>query len=98
MVFAQVARKSIPEKLDLLNNNVLKDTDKHCVRSLNGFRVTEEILRAVPNVYNFRLALRAVKLWAKRELNTHTDSNGAKLQSQSNIYYKKSIECLLCGG
>lgn len=37
-----------------------------------GYRVTEEILRNVPNIHNFRLTLRAIKLWAKRELNTHT--------------------------
>ncbi|XP_049906248.1 poly(A) polymerase type 3-like [Epinephelus moara] len=30
------------------------------------YRVTEEILRAVPNVHNFRLTLRAIRLWAKR--------------------------------
>ncbi|XP_049418449.1 poly(A) polymerase type 3-like [Epinephelus fuscoguttatus] len=30
------------------------------------YRVTEEILRAVPNMHNFRLTLRAIRLWAKR--------------------------------
>lgn len=34
---------------------------------LAGSRVTDEILRLVPNLENFRLTLRAVKLWAKRE-------------------------------
>ncbi|XP_044024323.1 poly(A) polymerase type 3-like [Siniperca chuatsi] len=66
LVFARVALKSIPENLDLLNDNLLKNIDKRCVRSLNGYRVTEEILRLVPNIHNFRLALRAIKLWAKR--------------------------------
>ena len=31
-----------------------------------GSRVTDEILRLVPDVNTFRMALRAVKLWAKR--------------------------------
>ncbi|XP_044232967.1 poly(A) polymerase type 3-like isoform X1 [Thunnus albacares] len=66
LVFAQVALKSIPENLDLCNNKLVKGRDKHCVRSLNGYRVTEEILSLVPNVFNFRLTLRAIKLWAKR--------------------------------
>lgn len=36
-----------------------------------GYRVTEEILRSVPNVQSFKLVLRAIKLWAKREF-SHT--------------------------
>jgi poly(A) polymerase len=44
---------------------LLKNLDPKCVRSLNGCRVTDEILRLVPNIDNFRLALRAIKLWAK---------------------------------
>ncbi len=35
-----------------------------------GFRVSAQILHLVPNVDNFRLTLRAIKLWAKREWNT----------------------------
>ena len=36
------------------------------VRSLNGYRATCEILQLVPNVDKFRLTLRVVKLWAKK--------------------------------
>ncbi|KAM9356762.1 poly(A) polymerase type 3-like [Symphorus nematophorus] len=66
LVFALVARRSIPDSLNPLNDQLLKNIDKYCVRSLNGYRVTEEILRSVPNVHTFRLALRAIKLWATK--------------------------------
>lgn len=43
---------------DLSDPMLLKNLDQKCVRSLNGCRVTDEILRQVPNVENFRLTLR----------------------------------------
>lgn len=57
---------NISDSLDLRDDMLLKNLDKKCVRSLNGCRVTDEILRLVPNMENFRLTLRAIKLWAKR--------------------------------
>uniref|UniRef100_A0A3P8UHZ5 polynucleotide adenylyltransferase n=1 Tax=Cynoglossus semilaevis TaxID=244447 RepID=A0A3P8UHZ5_CYNSE len=63
MVIAVVVRKSIPESLNLLDDKLLQDMDKCSIRS---YRVTEEILHLVPNIHNFQLALRAIKLWAKR--------------------------------
>lgn len=49
----------------MADNNILKSLDERCVRSLNGSRVTDDILRLVPNVATFRIALRTIKLWAK---------------------------------
>lgn len=56
----------MPDDLDLADDNLLKGLDERCVRSLNGSRVTDEILRLVPKIDAFRIALRCIKLWAKR--------------------------------
>ncbi|XP_058790220.1 poly(A) polymerase type 3 [Phymastichus coffea] len=66
MLFAKLALKEVPDSMDLRDDMLLKNLDQKCVRSLNGCRVTDEILRLVPNIENFRLALRAIKLWAKK--------------------------------
>uniref|UniRef100_UPI00358EF679 poly(A) polymerase gamma isoform X2 n=1 Tax=Myxine glutinosa TaxID=7769 RepID=UPI00358EF679 len=66
VLFARLALQVIPDNLDLRDNSLLKNLDIRCIRSLNGCRVTDEILHLVPNVENFRMALRAIKLWAKR--------------------------------
>uniref|UniRef100_A0A4W3GQH9 polynucleotide adenylyltransferase n=1 Tax=Callorhinchus milii TaxID=7868 RepID=A0A4W3GQH9_CALMI len=66
LVFARLALQTIPDNLDLRDDSRLKNLDIRCIRSLNGCRVTDEILHLVPNKENFRLTLRAVKLWAKR--------------------------------
>ncbi|KAI9099922.1 polymerase [Phlyctochytrium arcticum] len=66
LLFAQLDRSTVPDDLDLSDDNLLKGLDERCIRSLNGSRVTDEILRLVPNIDAFRIALRCVKLWAKR--------------------------------
>ncbi|KAI0019020.1 Poly(A) polymerase [Xylariomycetidae sp. FL0641] len=54
------------KKLFLTNNEYLRGLDDRELRSLNGTRVTNEILNLVPEQSTFRLALRAIKLWAQR--------------------------------
>jgi poly(A) polymerase len=68
LVFARMALKEIPNDIDLKNNDLLKNLDPKCIRSLNGVRVADEILEQVPNVDNFKLTLRAIKLFAKGNL------------------------------
>ncbi|XP_019493086.1 PREDICTED: poly(A) polymerase beta [Hipposideros armiger] len=65
ILFARLALQTIPEDLDLRDDSLLKNLDIRCIRSLNGCRVTDEILHLVPNIDNFRLTLRAIRLWAK---------------------------------
>ncbi|EDR12242.1 uncharacterized protein LACBIDRAFT_311442 [Laccaria bicolor S238N-H82] len=67
-LMARLALSSIPDDLSLQDDNLLRNLDERCVRSLGatGSRVIDEILRLVPNVQVFRDALRCIKLWAQR--------------------------------
>ncbi|KAG6330921.1 hypothetical protein ID866_8171 [Astraeus odoratus] len=65
-LMARLALSSIPDDLSLKDNNLLRNLDERCVRSLNGSRVNDEILRLVPNVQVYRDSLRCIKLWAQR--------------------------------
>ena len=60
LTFAQLKSKEIPDGLDLKDHEILRFMDIKCIRSLNGCRVTDEILSLVPNQESFRL-VRSVK-------------------------------------
>ncbi|KAI8620218.1 Poly(A) polymerase central domain-containing protein [Chytriomyces sp. MP71] len=66
LLCARLNVPTVPNDLELKDDNLLKTLDERCVRSLNGSRVTDEILRLVPNVDSFRTALRCIKYWAKQ--------------------------------
>ncbi|XP_050444385.1 poly(A) polymerase type 3-like [Adelges cooleyi] len=66
MLFARLSLKEVPENIDLQRDELLRNLDPKCVRSLNGCRVTDSILRLVPNKEEFKKTLIAIKLWAKR--------------------------------
>ncbi|GAA5857214.1 hypothetical protein JCM8547_009376 [Rhodosporidiobolus lusitaniae] len=66
LLFSRLALPSIPDDLSLADDNLLRNLDERCVRSLGGSRVTDEMLRLVPDVPVFREALRTIKLWAQR--------------------------------
>lgn len=65
-LLASLNRPDIPEDLELQDNRILAGLDERTVRSLGGSRVTDDILRLVPNVAVFRDSLRCIKLWAQR--------------------------------
>ncbi|KAF7302260.1 Poly polymerase pla1 [Mycena indigotica] len=65
-LMARLALSSIPDNLSLRDDTLLRNLDERCVRSLGGSRVTDEILRLVPNVEVFRDSLRCIKLWAHK--------------------------------
>ncbi|CAJ0650303.1 9072_t:CDS:10 [Entrophospora sp. SA101] len=66
LIFAKLNLSKVPDDLELRENSLLKNLDDVCIRSLNGSRVTDEILRLVPSIPAFRTSLRCIKLWAKR--------------------------------
>ncbi|KNE61735.1 hypothetical protein AMAG_06537 [Allomyces macrogynus ATCC 38327] len=66
LVMARLNLPQVMDGLDLSDNQLLQNLDERDVRSLNGSRVTDGILQLVPDVNEFRIALRCIKLWAKR--------------------------------
>ncbi|KKA30351.1 hypothetical protein TD95_001041 [Thielaviopsis punctulata] len=69
LIFSRIAvLQQLPSEpdFDLKDSNLLRGLDDKELRSLNGTRVTDQILSLVPEKTTFRLALRAIKLWAQR--------------------------------
>ncbi len=68
LIFSRVLLTQLPadEKWGLKDSNLLRGLDEAELRSVNGTRVTDEILNLVPEQRTFRDALRAIKLWAQR--------------------------------
>lgn len=66
ILFSTLALRTIPADQELSDSSLLRGLDQQSIRSLNGCRVTDDILHLVPNHESFRLALRAIKLWAKK--------------------------------
>ncbi|XP_031481457.1 nuclear poly(A) polymerase 4-like isoform X2 [Nymphaea colorata] len=66
LLYASISVLVVPEDLDISHSSVLYNVDEPTVRSLNGCRVADQILRLVPNVEHFRTALRCLKFWARR--------------------------------
>ena len=56
---------SVPEELDVCETSVLQNLDDASVKSLNGCRVADQLLKLVPNHDAFRTALRTLRVWAK---------------------------------
>ncbi|KAI7989734.1 Nuclear poly(A) polymerase 4 [Camellia lanceoleosa] len=64
--YASISQLIVPEDLDISDGSVLNNIDEQTIRSLNGCRVADQILKLVPNVEHFRTTLRCLKFWAKR--------------------------------
>ncbi|CAM1502807.1 Fc.00g075830.m01.CDS01 [Cosmosporella sp. VM-42] len=66
LIFSRIIQKQLSPDQELKDSNLLRGLDEAELRSLNGTRVTDEILALVPELGTFKIALRAIKLWAQR--------------------------------
>ena len=66
MLFVSLSMTTLPPFIDALDISVLKGLDDAGVRSINGPRVAEWILKSVPDEVTFRGTCRAIKFWAKQ--------------------------------
>lgn len=80
LLFARLGLSMIPDDLDLSDMNILKNVDEKSVLSLNGCRVTDQLLRLVPNIANFRLTLRAIKYWAQSKKKIKNFNSNIKIK------------------
>lgn len=66
LICAKLDIAQVKPSLTLDDKALLRNLDEKDLRALNGTRVTDEILELVPKPSVFRIALRAIKIWAQR--------------------------------
>ena len=63
-----VTTTTIPQEEEfLIDDSLTLLMDPQCLRSFNGYRATCQVLELVPNLQVFRVTLRVVKLWARKQ-------------------------------
>ncbi|KAK8805543.1 hypothetical protein WA158_002199 [Blastocystis sp. Blastoise] len=68
LLYASIPRYEceIPDDFDISDDMNLKGLDEFGLRTVNGRRVANTLLKLVPNQSQFRIALKAIKLWCSK--------------------------------
>lgn len=66
LAFCRLPTVNIPADFNLQDDRILKNMDEKSIVSINGPRVTDEVLNCVPNRETFATVMRLLKLWAQR--------------------------------
>lgn len=66
LLFVTLKTNSISDKMEVTDEDHLRGLDEMDLRSINGARVSDELLSLIPEPKAFRYTLRTVKLWAQR--------------------------------
>lgn len=66
LICARLPIPSVKPDIDLNDKELLRNMDEVSIRSLNGHKVANDILRLVPDLDTFRTTLRCIKLWANK--------------------------------
>lgn len=66
LIWCTLHQAKVPISLELDNAELLRGLSETDLKCMNGTRVTDRILSLVPETRTFRIALRAVKMWAQK--------------------------------
>ncbi|KAL3314675.1 hypothetical protein Ciccas_006702 [Cichlidogyrus casuarinus] len=68
LLFSKIDANTVPDNFSLTENteSLMRLMDEKDVRSINGVRVTEDILKLVYQKETFKTALKVIRYWAKR--------------------------------
>ena len=66
ILVASVPPSTIRSEMECPEDSLIFQVDEKCMKSMNGIRVADKILRLVPDPATFRQVTRMVKFWAQR--------------------------------
>lgn len=66
ILVTSVPATSILESMESIDDSLIFKVDEKCMKSMNGIRVADKILRVVPDPKTFRQATRMIKFWAQQ--------------------------------
>lgn len=66
LIWCTLHKDRVPPNLELNDSELLRGLSETDLKCVNGTRVTDRILSLVPQTRTFRIALRAVKMWAQK--------------------------------